>query len=833
MALQVSIRGRTSLNQGQRTTLTAAVNNPDGLNLMYAWTATRGSFVGATDEASAVFNANYLGEAVVQCAVTGRGGARAASLTAMNALGISGQLVNMFMTTLGAVSPNSNNALYQDGSVGTIAAGSDQVLSSDITIWRVRWNNSSNRIVLNNNQSGSLAAYFTANTDKSLYIIFEDGTYAEFPQSVLVSTGTTWAQWQVTDSNIIAKLNALTTTSDLVVGIADAGSVNIPSDSGVGRARIVTEVQPLSIEAIDEQFIVAGTADYDLVIDIGGTPDTAKATGHMEGFGQDWDAVNGQLHIKSQEVTRLINGVNWDIELVKGMETLMGQVAYNVVEAAPIFEALGTIHLYRGVPINFDIIIQNIPPLLIPDAELLGLKSELVAYGIKVTGEISATDTLAFSTGTVTIIVPSEGEGADTTYNYPYIIETGSPPQILSPVFRPKGRYGELEFADVTHALGYEWTLAEGDAATWTVFDRTRQVIHPDEVVVTPGTLEVTIQFPNIAGASSYEYMLESEAHTVDWTAFTGTLSGGFITTIIPDLQEGVQYTLRLRVSSPWQGTPISLTVYGGRFCYTLGLNSGDRDNQWLYIFHTGHPNGAQASRTKRLLLPTALSHPEHGGIAVNPDGDVFIVQAEWASSGEKAIYVFEENTIATAAEGSRLTQDRKYLFPSDAQDSQYRFQLLGLAEYEGKFYMYPRISSTAWFGFQRMSLPAADGGTLTREALSNRPNLNGGDAYGFSVTEESVWLKGRGARLYAYDRSDLSNQNAFTAFALRNADNSRGESIDHGLKVIENSVYNMNHHNDRLERFRVGSSAGAYLLDFSLSLPVGLSTPRFLDIWV
>ena len=82
--------------------------------------------------------------------------------------------------------------------------------------------------------------------------------------------------------------------------------------------------------------------------------------------------------------------------------------------------------------------------------------------------------------------------------------------------------------------------------------------------------------------------MLESDSHEVDWTRFTGTLANGFITTIIPDLEEGVEYTLRLRVGAPWIGPPVSIKVYGGRICYTLQLDPGDQDNQWLYIFHTG-----------------------------------------------------------------------------------------------------------------------------------------------------------------------------------------------------------------------------------------------------
>ena len=78
-------------------------------------------------------------------------------------------------------------------------------------------------------------------------------------------------------------------------------------------------------------------------------------------------------------------------------------------------------------------------------------------------------------------------------YNYPYEIESGSPPAIGTPAFTPKGNFGELAVDDVTHALGYEWTLATGAAADvdWNAFSDSRPVINLSEVEVTPGNLQV------------------------------------------------------------------------------------------------------------------------------------------------------------------------------------------------------------------------------------------------------------------------------------------------------------------------------------------------------
>ena len=112
------------------------------------------------------------------------------------------------------------------------------------------------------------------------------------------------------------------------------------------------------------------------MIDITGDPETVEVTGHMEGFDYHWDATNDQLHIRAVEVTRLIAGVFWTVKITKDTEVLTADIAYNVVKASPIFETLAMLHLYKGVPINIDILIQNIPNLIMPNARLLGLKSQ-------------------------------------------------------------------------------------------------------------------------------------------------------------------------------------------------------------------------------------------------------------------------------------------------------------------------------------------------------------------------------------------------------------------------------------------------------------------------
>ena len=141
------------------------------------------------------------------------------------------------MTALGAVGSNRNNILWNSG-VGTLDSGSDRQIKSDLSVRQLRWANDINRFIVNGEGGASIGDYFSGNTNQSVYIIFEGGTYVEIPSSNLASGGTGFAQFNVTDSAIRTLLNNLQTTSDLTVGIADAGSIGIPADSGTGTATV-------------------------------------------------------------------------------------------------------------------------------------------------------------------------------------------------------------------------------------------------------------------------------------------------------------------------------------------------------------------------------------------------------------------------------------------------------------------------------------------------------------------------------------------------------------------------------------------------------------------
>ena len=581
----------------------------------------------------------------------------------------------------------------------------------------------------------------------------------------------------------------------------------------------------LSIEAIAEQFITVGTKDYDLVIDIGGDPDTVKVTGLPEGFYQDWDAANDELHIKSDTVTRLINGQEWKIELIKGSKTLLGKVLWNAIQAAAILQTLPTLHLYKGVPLNFDIIIHNIPPQVIPKTLLIGIKSEQVAYGLNFKGQLPADADVTVTTENLTIVLPESTGHASVTKNYPFRIESGSPPTLGTPTFTPKGNYGELTFTDVQHALGYEWGIQRaGEETVWHFFNSDRPMIDQSQVEVTPGNLSVTLKFPNIPNAAAYEYQAikSGENPSGFWTRFTGTLQKNMIRTIIPNLEEGVQYDVMLRVASPWVGTPITLKIRGGRQCYVLNITS---TQSWLYLFSTGHADNTQATRIKRMRLPSVLEgdSAELDGLAVNAAGDVFILNTD---PTDTALYTFLAATIESAADGSTLTHNRRNPLPAGT------WKAYGLAAYKNELYVYFFHSAPSGWDYLRvMPVPTTDGTPLTTTRGSGV--INNPAPWGMSVTDETVyWCNTSYQEIERHDRELYTAAADITLYASTGTTKS-WDSHRSGLKVIGDSFYTVTNANDFLRVYRINPEvhASRYIEDFTLSLPSGLTSPRFLDI--
>ena len=213
----------------------------------------------------------------------------------------------------------------------------------------------------------------------------------------------------------------------------------------------------LSIEEIDPQIIIVQTADYVLGVDIGGNPTQVDVGGAMEGFDHTWLAGAGRIDIRSPIVERLTAEAIWRVIISKGVDRLEGEIKYSVVPSGLIFHDLPLVNLYRDVPIYFEILLENIPAVVLPTSTLLGLKADLIETGVVVTGEIPLDSIFTTNKGDTVLTVPLEEQGIVLKKEYPYQIREGDPPPMNTPTFTPQGNYGEIVFDDVLHAFNYEY----------------------------------------------------------------------------------------------------------------------------------------------------------------------------------------------------------------------------------------------------------------------------------------------------------------------------------------------------------------------------------------
>ena len=309
------------------------------------------------------------------------------------------------------------------------------------------------------------------------------------------------------------------------------------------------------------------------------------------------------LFVKAAEITRLAGEYVWLVKAVEGMTTVTADIVYSVVPNMPIITPItDSVVFYRDTPANLDILIRNIPDEMSVGGLQVGMKydSGETFEGSKIAGVLPTGAKLTGTTFTPEVV--AENLAGRVTSTFSGVLLPGTPPGIGNVDFTPKGNYGEIDFTDVPNAFGYEWTLADGvlgdlPAEALHYSDSTRGQIDPGTIEVTPGNLNVTVEFKIVTGASYYEYSLESESHNVSWTRFKGGTQT-LATIIIPDLIDGEVYTLRLRVASPWIGNPVSVTVYGGRLAYCV--HDGGTDSYLLYIFHTGVANGTHGIKNKK-----------------------------------------------------------------------------------------------------------------------------------------------------------------------------------------------------------------------------------------
>ena len=301
--------------------------------------------------------------------------------------------------------------------------------------------------------------------------------------------------------------------------------------------------------------------------------------------------------------------------------------------------------------------------------------------------------------------------------------------------------------------------------------------------------------------AESYEYTLESDVHTIGWRAFTGTLSNGMITTIIPGLEDGITYTLRLRVASPWIGTPIELTVTGGRIAYSV---HNDGENSYLYEFHTGVPDGGNATRIKRILLPTGYETPR--GVAIHGN------RAYVTNWNPNEVIVFNH---ANVDDGDRATLISKFTEISTTNPLNYPIAVFGDR-------LYVLVNRTTVHVYDRNSTNGQDITLIETITLSGTSDVhpNAGRT-GITVTEHSLFT-GLAPDIYSFDRGSLTPA----------ADYNFGAGSPSGLAVVNDIFYSVNNPDNDMDVFkRDPDDLDERLLIKTIQLPSGLTEPIGLDI--
>ena len=250
MALQGTISGINQIYFGGQTALTAIFTDTETgqtpAGLQYAWRTDAGSFVGATNGPSVTYRADTTQNAdqavTITCEATIPGNPNptvsAPSLTAMDQLGITGQLVNMLVTT-----EVSGTDLFDRTDDTAIATGSDSDLTNDIRINRIRWT-SNNRFTLNRAGTGEFRNFWDAAAQLAYsgYVIINDGTVVELSGSWIVRGGG-YMRWDVPSSEtaVINAIDSIATGQLFLFGIADTDSIGIPDETASADATVNVE----------------------------------------------------------------------------------------------------------------------------------------------------------------------------------------------------------------------------------------------------------------------------------------------------------------------------------------------------------------------------------------------------------------------------------------------------------------------------------------------------------------------------------------------------------------------------------------------------------------
>lgn len=424
----------------------------------------------------------------------------------------------------------------------------------------------------------------------------------------------------------------------------------------------------LSIEAIDDQTIIIGTEDYELVVDIGGNPDAdggVKVTGFTEGFSHSYDADNGELIIKAVEVFRLVTDVQWNITLTKGSETLEGSITYSVVPAAPVIDdTVDVPPVVRGDAYYFFIPVSNSPSALYATALLTGIRDqphtlEDGTEGLLLYGDVPEGDTWTADAAELKIVADTDAVGSDT-HTFTADIEDIS--------------YDNL-FVTETDADVQAITNNTGISGTGTV-NSVR-----DYILNFPSSPSITVQDTAVHKNTLFILGDDNTCYMVGKTGLgTGTIRD-------PHIRR--TFTIESQASGENEFTPLSIAVQG--------------DNLLIFFYHTGSgvdhkieriaisdiTDGMAITASDLSSFSTVIEdlylnwHPDESIITADDDDVFFLHRVGSAHRIAKTSQLLDYSTLPYGGSGdpSSIAVDDTYLYYFEGDtELVYRYTKSGIA---------------------------------------------------------------------------------------------------------------------------------------------------------
>lgn len=562
----------------------------------------------------------------------------------------------------------------------------------------------------------------------------------------------------------------------------------------------------MAIAMVARQTVIINTP-YRLPITITNNPVRVEVKGDMEYFSYDWQPSSRQVVITGEPEEEL-TGVTWRVlATYRDRSVLEREIIYDVVKPAPIFLPVPDLHLYRDVPINVLIPIVNPADDINANAHLIGLGITPTAEGATIDGKIPLSHNFSITQANFELEAPYGG--GPVMQNIPYHIEAGTPPELGEINYTPKGDFAVVDFDDVRHAINYEWSL---DEENWNRFGNNRQGIDLENLTVTPGQLSATVTFPVVPGATAYQYQITSELGEGQWTDATITVINNMIRTIIPGLEDGVEYTGYLRVSSPWIGTPVPVRIMGGRFAYTIhsdGQVSGDQD--YLGVIHTGVAHGETAPLIKKVFLPTNCTNPR--GIAIR-DNLAYVPNRDTDRRGN-SLFVFNHEDTEN---DNRATAIKRLFAPNNT----YLNERLFIVD-ESEFYSIGASGGAYYLHVYDFDLNAANDQDTVSNPVGTQVISN---AAVVGITVSDIIYISLSGSIHSRSKTAITTQ----IFGFTAPDDNRNTA---GLSKVDNIYYTVDNSDDAIYIFRrdpdnlaQSSQIKRILLPSGLNQPIGLDIP-------